>query len=196
MKIRSVIVFTFLIMLLTISVSGQNTQPGEKYCSSIVEDLQSCTKSKTLFVKYGEKVIINVTLKNLSQEEKCVKTASFWDNPKLNIFSTYEYKVIDKLSNPVPTIEEILTKKQQNGTITQEEADDLFWRCCINKGSRMGNCVPMEPSQERLVEINLSQIYHFDTRGTYLVDLHRLMAVKDGMSNVRISLTGIKVVIE
>ena len=94
-------------------------------------------------------------------------------------YPPYEITITDDKGKKYPTIEDELRQKYQDETITQEESDELFLRCCLNKGSRWGMSLPLAANQEYQFDWDLSPTYDFTAKGKYLIEVRRNVAVQN-----------------
>ena len=167
-----------------------NPQP-EKKCSSIIRGLQLCTTSPDIKIKLGEKVVLALSMINTTDKEKLVDSVWKFDG-EFQRYPPYEITITDEHGNRYPTIEDDLSKKSSDGTITEKEADELFLRCCLNKGSRWGISLSLAPNQEYKFDWELSPMYDFKAKGRYFVEVRRNVAVQNQKAVTVIKLENIE----
>jgi|GEM_PF-6987922 len=156
--------------------SSSALENGQKVCASATFGLEFCSESSSKTFKLGEPVVLQFSLRNVTGE--AMEVGSVPENaPPLLCCAPYEFTVLQEDDRPLPTILDELNKKSEDGTITQEERNEQFQRCCINRGSRWGNKVPLAAGKGYRFEVNLSMNYNFVSRGKYFITARRNVAV-------------------
>jgi hypothetical protein len=197
MKIAKILDFTTLaktslVIFIGLASSSIIFSQENKKCSAVIEGLEFCADSTALLFRLGDSVIVPLSVHNTTQEEKLVKSVPEVGPPLLG-YPPYEFSVTDENGNKFPTIEDDLRTKRENGTITEKESNELFLRCCINKGSRWGNALKLDPGQSLKFQANLSEVYNFRIKGKYYLEIRRNVLAQNKKDIIVIQLERISI---
>lgn len=136
----------------------------DETCSSTVEGLKLCTSTPIIATKLGEKIIFQLTLKNVSSDKVSV--------PNLGNFnSLYRTSVTTPSGGILKTKQSVLEEKVVSGNATNEEAGDVLAfgsvRTDINK--------ILEPGENVSFTYDLSKFFDFAEKGTYHLTIARIL---------------------
>jgi hypothetical protein len=147
--------------------SGVEMQIEDELCSNVVGGLKYCISERTPSFKLGDKVIVNTSLRNVTDKEV-----------RVSAFGTFESLHRTSLTDPtgleIKSRKEILVERIANNSATDQELSEI-----LPFGStREELSKVLQPGEELMRIYNLSEIYHFDKIGTYHLQMSRLLAPK------------------
>jgi hypothetical protein len=138
-------------------------QKNVNKCGNETKGLLFCTSTPKVIVNSGQDVNVEISLKNISQNNIVV--------PQFGEFnSIYEVSVMSSKRNKILSKLEILQKKLQEGAITPEERAKM-----LHTGN-MPFTVELAPQEEQRLLVNLSEFYDFKTPDKYQVKISRKIA--------------------
>lgn len=183
MKIVTVFCMMFGLLIAALgqksSLLVYDSQNTKEMCSPLVEGLQLCTLTPNISVKLGQSVIVNLALKNWTQEDLSVSTMSAYD-------PVYEFHITDQNGNKLLSKLEVLKKKDETQVLSEAESNELFERCCINVASR--GDLQLARYQVIKQDFNLSQSFDFSKKGKYFIEIERNVLNQKKSENAKISL--------
>jgi hypothetical protein len=181
---KKILVFIAFICISVVIIVGKNIIFAQNCCKdnkeamknncAISDGLQFCASLTTISLKSGYKIVLNTSLKNVTDKKVIIPTVG-------GFYERYDVQIKDPSGKAVLSNKELAEKEAANNININNEITS------IPTGSFRGGLVKeLAPQEEFKVEYNLNDFYKFESKGKYQFEISRKLSVDNNLIEIKI----------